>query len=525
MKTDVVAAKNDLPKLPFNKFDPGAIALQVTCLAVSKFAASNAKKTVVSASSEPLLNISATNAAKDIREGRLKSTDLVTAYLNRIREVNAYINAVTESFEGKALTMAIAVDEYIALASEEEIRNLEKSRPLFGIPISIKHVFDYKGHQNICGLEHLRAANKADCNAPAVERVLQAGAIPICYTNTPPGCLCFESDNAVFGRTKSPHDSRTICGGSSGGEAALLAAQGSLIGVGTDLGGSIRVPSILCGVYGLKPHETCPLDGTIPKVNLGEGSDGMYVVGPMARYAEDLMLLQNVLTCTSITAVPSTQKPSRLYLCTPEAKPLVRLSKTVKNVTNNVADYLSQEYTLKIEDFNLVKSLKEYFVIYKEMITNSIDIPNYLSPNESVKVPKEFLKLLTGASSLSFGLLMTFYSASKKSPKGLNQEAKRQLAIVKQKVLQQLKDDAVLVFPALPDTHYFHFSYGILPSFYTTLFNLLGVPVLAVPCGKDNNGYPLSVQLVGGPGSESLLCQVAQNMEKRFGGWVQPSES
>ncbi|CAD5227290.1 unnamed protein product [Bursaphelenchus xylophilus] len=512
----------DLPVLPFKTLDPGAIALHVSCIAYARYTAITTCKSTVTYSEDPLLNISATAAAEMIRQGRLKSATLVEAYLNRIKEVNPMINAVTELFEEEALQMAKEVDEFIENSDEEDVKMMRQEKPLLGIPVSIKHVFDLKGRRNVCGLHHLREASLAQANATAVNRVLKAGAIPICYTNVSPGCMSFETDNVVFGRTPSPHDSRTISGGSSGGEASLICSQGSLIGVGTDLGGSIRLPSILCGIYGLKPRESCSLNGVLPKVDLGDDSHGMYVTGPMVRYAEDLMLLQSVLAPTSIPLPISKPRPARLFISKPEVAPLITLSKTVKVITDDVANYLSKSYSLPIERFDLIKTLQEYFIIFKELLTENFDVAQHLAPNENVNVATEFIKLMSGSSCQSFGLLMSFYAAGRPSPQGTLEESKRQIQILRSRIHQQLEDGAVLVFPGLPETNYYHYSFGALPCFYTSLFNILAVPVLAVPCGKDKNGYPMSVQLVGGIGSENLLCSVAQQMEDRFGGWVKP---
>ncbi|KIH48899.1 hypothetical protein ANCDUO_21028, partial [Ancylostoma duodenale] len=113
-----------------------------------------------------------------------------------------------------------------------------------------------------------------------------AGAILIAITNVPEACYWLESSNGIYGLTKNPYDSRRIVGGSSGGEGALISAAGSVIGIGSDIGGSIRIPSFMNGIFGLKPTPgVVPLDGHVP---MPKGfQTEMLRVGPMCRYVED----------------------------------------------------------------------------------------------------------------------------------------------------------------------------------------------------------------------------------------------
>ncbi|CAD5233836.1 unnamed protein product [Bursaphelenchus xylophilus] len=530
MATETLIPKEEekeekLSNLPVKKLDPEAYLLHAALNGVSKYATSRAKRTIITPSDEPLLNLSATKAAADIRNGKIKSLDLIQAYFKRIKDINPFINAATELFEAEAVELAKEADELVekTKGKKDKIEQLKKEKPLLGIPVSLKHNLNYKGHRNICGLLHLRSSPLAKSNATCVERVLQAGGIPICYTNVPPGCLSLESDNAVFGRTLSPHDSRTTCGGSSGGEAALIAAQGSLIGIGSDLGGSIRIPSILCGIYGLKPGPTgCPLDGFVPPLAFPPEKRGMCVVGPMVRYAEDLGLLHNVLASTPIPFNIGALQPSKIYSCAPEALPLVRLNREVRHVWEDVRNYLTGTYHLSNNEFKLGKTLPEFMVMLSAMAFQEFDMNEFLSPGEHITVLKEFVKLLTRSSPLSFGALSSYHAFTKKLPQHVINEALKQVQVLRKRIGKLLEDNAILLFPALPETHYFHAAAFPTVCAYTSPFNVLGLPCLAVPCGRDRLGYPLAVQLVGGVGSENLLCAVAEKIEEKFEGWVKP---
>src|SRR5205814_9249229 len=202
----------------------------------------------------------------------------------RIDEANPSLNAI--------VTIA---DDAIDRAREAEDA-LEKSRdvgPLHGLPITIKDTIDTQGLRTTYG-SRLRAEHVPDRDAPVVARLKAAGAIIFGKTNTPEMAIPYETDNPVFGRTNNPHDLNRTPGGSSGGEAAAIAAGLSPAGIGSDLAGSIRVPAHFCGIAGLKPTSgSVPMEGHLP---LARGSLSLGAsIGPMARRVADLALLFSVI--------------------------------------------------------------------------------------------------------------------------------------------------------------------------------------------------------------------------------------
>ncbi|CAD5233835.1 unnamed protein product [Bursaphelenchus xylophilus] len=530
LNNNVVEKKEVLPKLSAGKYDISFILINAVCGGIAKIASKCADRVIVPPSAHPLLNISAVEAAEKIRNKQLKSFDLLQAYFARIRDVNPYINAVTELFEYEALEKAKEVDAYIETiyGNPGEIEKLRSEQPLFGIPISLKHVFDYKGHRNIGGLEHRRELPPAEKNCEHIRRVLNAGAIPICFTNVPSGACFFESDNTVHGRSCNPFDTRCTPGGSSGGEAALIAAQGSLLGLGTDLGGSIRVPAMLCGVYGHKPGRTVPDDSLVPPAVANTLYDGFFCGGPLARYPEDAALLNAVIFVEPIPKQLSELAPSVLYAAAVDEKPFLVNSNSVRSAYEDAKAFISHAYNLSIYDFNIQKSLMEYVILLKSCAFDADNLANlheHLMPDGyPVNVFKELVKSLVGASSISPVTLPILCAFRNRYPESFIKECCRQLHILRDRWHKALKGDVVLVFPAVPETHYFHLSYGILPSMNTLLFNCLGLSSLAVPMGKDKDGYPLSVQLVGHPDSDNLLFSIAAKMKTQFGGWVKTKD-
>lgn len=213
------------------------------------------------------------------------SRELVERTLARIEAVDGELNAVTAIYPERAL----------AAAEEDDRRRAAgASDPLLGLPVTVKDTLDVEGWPTTAGVVAARdRIAAADCSA--VRRLREAGAIVIAKTNVPECSSDAETDNALFGRTDNPHDRTRTPGGSSGGEAALLGADASVIGVGVDGGCSIRLPSHYCGGVGLRPTA-----GRVPETGLWPSTraTGMFdlsCVGPMGRYVEDLELLLGVI--------------------------------------------------------------------------------------------------------------------------------------------------------------------------------------------------------------------------------------
>lgn len=192
----------------------------------------------------------------------------------------------------KAMEDAIAIDEMVR---KTPAKYLEEHYPLLGVPFSVKGNISLNGMPLSIGVVAW-ADNKAIEDAVSVQLLRAAGAIPICLTNTPEMCWSYETYNHLYGRTLNPYDLNRTPGGSSGGEAALISAGGSPFGIGTDFGGSIRIPSLFCGIFGHKPTaRVVSLDGVYPSTT-DEQILSYLVLGPMARYAKDLKPLLKVLT-------------------------------------------------------------------------------------------------------------------------------------------------------------------------------------------------------------------------------------
>uniref|UniRef100_A0A183BNV3 PAZ domain-containing protein n=1 Tax=Globodera pallida TaxID=36090 RepID=A0A183BNV3_GLOPA len=201
-----------------------------------------------------LLFIPAHKAAEMIREGNLTSTDLVSAYISRLKEVNPLLNAFAhQNFDG-ALMEAKNVDSELAKMGADKRKTLADTKPLCGVPFTSKDNLKTKGFVTGAGNQYLiRGGSPATDDAEVVKRMKEAGAILVAITVLPNLALSWSGDDSGYGIANNPHDTRRITGGSSSGEGALIGAGASLFGIGNDIGGSIRIPSNMNGIFGLKP--------------------------------------------------------------------------------------------------------------------------------------------------------------------------------------------------------------------------------------------------------------------------------
>lgn len=176
---------------------------------------------------------------------------MVQAYIDRMREVQPLINAVVEYRIEEALREARNADDLIQ-SHAKTTEELASQLPLLGVPFTAKNSVAIKGMVQNAGSLYYKE-QRASRDAEVVSLLVRAGAIPVALTNVPEMCMVGDTLNRIYGSTANPYDTRRTSGGSSGGEGALIAAAGSLVGIGTDLGGSIRIPSLFCGIFGHKP--------------------------------------------------------------------------------------------------------------------------------------------------------------------------------------------------------------------------------------------------------------------------------
>ncbi len=232
-----------------------------------------------------LQDMSAGEIVRRIAARDLPAAEAAEYFIARLESINPKLNAVTVNLYESARKKAAEVDQRLSRG--------EKLGPLAGLPVTIKECFDLAGTASTYGLPSRRNEIETT-NDPHVAALLAAGAIPIAKTNLPQLMIFAESDNPLYGRTNNPWDLERSCGGSSGGEAAVIAAGASPLGLGNDIGGSLRIPAAFCGIASIKPTAGRTPDHCNHGLPIGQQAIAAQA-GPMARYVADLAMGLRVL--------------------------------------------------------------------------------------------------------------------------------------------------------------------------------------------------------------------------------------
>ncbi|XP_008302201.1 fatty-acid amide hydrolase 1 isoform X2 [Stegastes partitus] len=241
----------------------------------------------------PILKLSLSELTKQLHDGSLNPEDVFYAYMEKTLAVHEKVNCCTE----------------ILLESFDQLETIGSNKDglLYGVPVSIKDNYGYKGHYSTCGaLIYLDEPVQED--AVLVQVLKKQGAIPIVKTNVPQGLLSYDCSNPIFGQTLNPHNLQKTSGGSSGGEGALIGAGGSLCGMGSDIGGSVRIPAAFCGICSLKPTAGRLSSQGVRPFFRGQKSVPS-TTGPMARDVDSLVLIMQALLCDHMFSLDPTVPP------------------------------------------------------------------------------------------------------------------------------------------------------------------------------------------------------------------------
>ena len=459
-----------------------------------------------------LIYLSVTQLEKALRDKEVSSSEIVDAYLNRIEQINPKINAVVQITSDEARREALEADN---LLMKDEIKG-----PLHGIPITIKDNIETAGVICTSGTKGREKFIPTE-DATVVKRLRDAGAILLGKTNLPELGLAFESDNLIYGKTNNPYNLSYTSGGSSGGEAAIIASGGSPLGMGNDLGGSIRIPSHFCGTVGIKPNS-----GRFPRTGhfLPPGGviDNWWQVGPMARFVEDLMLVMPILYGVDwrdpgVIPMPlgdpkdvDVQKLNiSFYTDNGIITPIPEIVDTVTKAANALSGM-----GLNVEE-SRPPGIEQAFDIFMGFMSadGGAMVSNALELAGTTEVHPLLLKVqeMTGErgistaefNSLAFGL-----------------------DIFRSMMLSHMQKYDVILCPVNAFTalkHGISYNEEIIPAFtYTWTYNLTGWPGAVVRGGTSEEGLPIGVQIVSRPWREDVALAVAQILESELGGWEAP---
>ncbi|MGB6946999.1 MAG: amidase [Bryobacteraceae bacterium] len=459
---------------------------------------------------DELLALSATRQATLIRTRQISSLELIQAHLRHIARVNPNINAVVELLAERALAEARQTDEAMARG--------ESTGPFHGVPFSIKDSLELAGTVCTAGTLGRRDAAPSTEDAAVVTRLRRTGAIPIAKTNLPDLLFAFESDNLLFGATNNPYNLNRTSGGSSGGEAALIAACGSPFGLGSDAAGSVRLPAAFCGIAGIKPTSgRLPRTGHFPPA--GGWIETLWQIGPMARRVEDLCALMPLLVLGdgrdfSVVDMPfrdpSEVKLGNLRVAFYTDNGVAAAAEEVSDVVRAAARALAADVASVEED-------------RPEALEQAYDLEMKLLGPDGGDSLREYLR--HAGSQRLHPLLAGWLDKLEPYRGDLGCFARywTELDAYRAQMFAFLeKYDVILcpvyTQPALPhgasiqDENFRGFS-------HTMAYNLTGWPAAAVRCGESADGLPIAVQVVARPFREDIVLCVAKRLEEEFGGW------
>jgi len=462
--------------------------------------------------------LSAVSMAEQIRRKELSPVELLEAHLTRIEELNPKLNAFVQvDAEGARQQAQLA---------EAAVGRGEELGPLHGIPLSIKSSVEVAGLRCESGTK-LRAGFVATRDAPPVARLRRAGAIILGTTNAPELLMAWETDNLLYGRTNNPWDLSRTPGGSSGGEAAAIAARMSAGGVGSDSGGSIRVPAHFSGICGLKPTP-----GRIPATGHFPASAGPFAllgaVGPMARTVADLKVLFEVMQG------PDDGDPSAapVPVCWPEKDDLKRVR--IGYFEDDGRTPVTAEIRGAVR--TAAESLRRAGFQVEPFLPDGLELARQLWWNLFGIAGGMVLGPMTRGREAEIGPLLKEFSgwvAAEASHTGRSLlETWLQRDDVRSRIFSQMQKYPVLLCPvaAIPAFRHGERSWQVegktvkyLDAWsYCEWFNLLGTPAAVVPVGRSPEGLPIGVQIVARPWQEELVLSVAAALEKQCGGYAPP---
>ncbi|HEY1262914.1 MAG TPA: amidase [Terriglobales bacterium] len=460
----------------------------------------------------------AVTLAEQIRQRKLSPVEVAEAHLARIEKLHPLLNAFVH--------VDCDLVRRQARAAEAALMRKATLGPLHGVPLSIKSSIDVAGMRCEAGTK-LRAGHLATQDAPLVARLRAAGAIILGVTNTPELLMAWETDNLLYGRTNNPWDLTRTAGGSSGGEAAAIASGCSAGGVGSDGGGSIRVPAHFCGICGLKPTQ-----GRIPATGHFPAAAGPFaligVVGPMARTVADLKILFEVMQGPDDGDPSSAPVPLR-WAGVDEVKKMrvgcfdddgrTPVTPETRATVHKAAQAL-RHAGFTVEAFR-PEGLEEARQLWWKIFgTVGGMLLGPMVRDREGELSPTFKQYLSGVVSepphTAESLLDTWV----------------QRDVVRLKIFAQMREFPILLCPAAAIPAFRHGerewqvegkTVKYLDAWsYTEWFNLLGMPGVVMPAGQSAEGLPIGVQIATRPWEEELALTVGEIAEKGCAAWRGP---
>ncbi|MFO7539636.1 MAG: amidase [Chloroflexota bacterium] len=454
----------------------------------------------------------ATELRQQMEAGERSAESVVTEYLDRLEANQGRLNAAVKVYRERAL--------------EEAGR--PRPGPLSGIPISVKETFGLAGETITVGSKR-RPPTYCKEDSTIVRRLRQAGAIIIARSNIPEMALAGETENPLYGRTNNPLDPERTCGGSSGGEGALVGSGSTVLGVGSDVLGSIRIPAAFCGVVGFKPAAgAVPNQGTWPQLGEAFTADWL-ALGPITRSVRDARLVYNTIADEPLA---ERQSPAGLRLIIPQGFEMAIDTDCIKAALVEAQTVLELEGMVAEE--RTFSNIGQLFQHLQTMVVHDFEPLAYeelkTADGEPFSLAAEVARQAVGQPTIYSGLFQLLLAAPIIRPRKPEQVETAVSAIRAARIhyREMLGSDGILLLPTLgklaPKHGHMNRSSlrpGVVPQVTPlTLPNYLNFPAVSIPAWNDVDeatGLPASVMLVCTPGAEARLLDAAAVLEEAIG--------
>jgi Asp-tRNA(Asn)/Glu-tRNA(Gln) amidotransferase A subunit family amidase len=465
----------------------------------------------------PVFHSSIARLTSGIRSKKISPVELLDAALERAAECEAQLNSFVHLDEEGARLQA--------LSAEAAVQRGDPLGTLHGVPITIKGSLDVAGWRCPAG-SVLRKEYVAEEDAPLVARLRAAGAIILGNTNAPEFLMAYESNNLLNGKTSNPWDVSRTAGGSSGGEAAAIASGCSAGGVGTDGGGSIRVPAHFSGICGLKPTPgRIPATGHFPPV--AGILSWLGVVGPMARTVGDVRALFEVMAgpdpgdslSAPVPVNPVNDKQLKgMRVGLLESDALGTASAETQSAVQRAAGSLAAQGFV-VEPMRLPgldQAIDLWWFFFGPMVAHLFGPVVDGHDDEISPMLREYLSCAQPEEPLAVDEVLS--ACSRRD-------------VLRAEILRKMEEVRILISPVSSKPAFLHgegtwrpgedHSYRDVMR-YSQWLNLTGFPGVSVPVGSSPEGLPIGVQVIGCPHEEELVLAVGEKIEQARGPWQPP---
>jgi len=478
---------------------------------------------------DALLNLSCKKLCEKIKEGAVTSVSAVEAVFTKIEAYDDTVGAYISTFKKQALETARSVDQRIAAG--------RLTGPLAGVPVAIKDNMCTDFGATTCAskiLENFRAPY----NAHVVEKLRDADAVIIGKTNLDEFAMGSSTENSALKKTVNPWDTARVPGGSSGGSAAAVATRMCFAALGSDTGGSIRLPAGFCGIVGLKPTY-----GRVSRFGLVAYGSSLDQIGPVTQDVTDAALMMNVITghdkrdSTSVSddIAPVCDYLEKLNEDVKELKIAVAGEFNAgadQNIQNSLASALDTYKELgaqiiEVKMPHLDYAIAAYYIIATAEASSNLARYDGVHYGHRTENPKDYIEVYSKSRAEGFGpevkrrIMLGTYALSSGYYDAYYLKALKVRNLIRADFTKAFEKADCIMMPTAPTTA---FKTGekiedplqmYLADIYTIAANLAGLPTISIPCGFDKNNLPIGLQILSPAFTEDRLLRIARMFESK----------